>query len=151
MSPRRTIDWTAVRSAYERGTLPVAEIARRHGLSRPQVHARALRDGWTMRATHLTLARRLQSLKRSRALIEQQIAALELDAAGADDSLSRVRALTHLVKLIEQVSKLERQHAIDSAKRRQKRAARLSDQEMRDAIARRVEGLAAADDPHTAE
>jgi hypothetical protein len=82
------------------------------------------------------------ALKRTRALIETQLAALERGEAG--DPAAAVRALSQLLKLIDQVKKLER---IDAADRRARRKARAGtgEQEMRDALARRIEGLAALD------
>ena len=82
------------------------------------------------------------ALKRTRALIETQLAALERGEPG--DPATAVRALSQLLKLIDQVRKLER---IDAADRRLRRKARAAggDQEMRDALARRIESLAALD------
>jgi hypothetical protein len=82
------------------------------------------------------------ALKRTRALIETQLSALERGEAA--DPASAVRAVSQLLKLIDQVTKLER---IDAADRRARRKARggTAGQEMRDDLARRIEGLAALD------
>jgi len=82
------------------------------------------------------------ALKRTRALIETQLSALERGEAA--DPASAVRAVSQLLKLIDQVTKLER---IDAADRRARRKARggTAEQEMRDDLARRIEGLAALD------
>jgi hypothetical protein len=41
-----TPDWAAIEREYRAGQLPVAEIARLHGVSRHAVGRRAKRDGW---------------------------------------------------------------------------------------------------------
>ncbi len=43
---QRSIDWDSVARDYHTRDVPVAEIARKHGMAAITIHAKAKRDGW---------------------------------------------------------------------------------------------------------
>ncbi len=108
-------DWDAIRAAYESGCGTVAEIAARFATTPPTIYRRIEAHGWRTRRARPAEVERGALLKRLGALVGRELERLEeasaqpqAPAALSDaDRLAKVAA--GLVKLLEQISGLERE------------------------------------------
>jgi hypothetical protein len=126
--------WADIRTRYEAGDEPVAEIARAAGFSRITLSLYALKHGWKMRGKKTGKARRAKkgsaakheatrdTILRLKDMLQQRVSQLEheLREIGSEvDALSTergIKSLGLLVRTIEKVMDLERK---DKLKRKQ--------------------------------
>jgi AcrR family transcriptional regulator len=108
-------DWDAIRAAYEGGCGTVAEIAARFAITPPTIYRRIESQGWRTRRARPAGVERGAMLKRLGALVSRELVRLEEATAQQQEpaSLSEADRLAKvaagLVKLLEQISGLERE------------------------------------------
>lgn len=145
--PPAAPDWVRIRSDYEAGVRPVADLAKEAGLgSWQELSQRARRESWKRRypalpkakATRDTLGRLKHMLNERIADLGEQIGHIG-ERATATENERDIRSMNTLVRTLEKVLELERKERTARAKRRKQR--RDVDDASRLALAERIAGL----------
>ena len=151
-------DWAALRARYELAQETVIDIATSIGITGQALSRKAKALGWALRGPARTKAKSettRQTLRRLKEILQKRLSQLEgeIGAIGIElNALSNerdIRSANTLVRTLEKVLELEQKDRKQRSKRRQDHIQ--LDDEKRDELAGRIEGLCESGQSHTAK
>ena len=151
-------DWASLRTRYELAQETVTDIATSIGITGQALSRKAKALGWALRGADKTKAKSettRQTLRRLKDILQKRLSQLEgeIGAIGIElNALSNerdIRSANTLVRTLEKVLELEQKDRKQRSKRRQDHIQ--LDDEKRDELAGRIEGLWESGQGHTAE
>ena len=151
-------DWAALRDRYEQAVEPITQIATAAGITGQALSRKAKALGWALRGTTKAKTKSettRQTLRRLKEILQKRLSQLEgeIGAIGKElNALSNerdIRSANTLVRTLEKVLELEQKDRKQRSRRRQDHIQ--LDDEKRDELAGRIEGLCEGGQSETAE